>query len=202
MGAVTFESGVSPSSYARNPTVVLWGPNQFDRTGVDYGGVLQERARPSGNNNFVYLLWAKKEAFFGGSYDWVEILTPQQAIAPVLSADSPPSFSNRERTFFRLLPGKWKFSMVAKIAVVRAYEQARIYRVKSGDDVLIAESSASQASSTLDPKNPDTTSIRVIPKTAPVEVAQNDVFYVIDGSAGADSVQDRSQFMELEYMGT
>ena len=202
MGAVSFESGVSPSSYARNPTVILWGYLQQSRLEDEDDGAVQHRARPSGNNNFVYLRWGKNETFFGGSYDWVEILTPSQAIAPVLSADSPPSFSNRERTFFRLLPGKWKFSMVSKIAVLRAYEQTRIYRIKSGDDVLIAESSASPGGSAVDPGDPDTGSIRVIPKTAPVEVGQNDVFYVIDGSAGADSTQDRSQFMMLEYMGT
>ena len=203
---VTFESGSSSRSYARNPRVVLWGDDQTSRAQHPQFG----NASRAANDATIFLQWKVGETMFGASESWVDI---QYAVTPSSPVYSDLDIKPNGALFdgiFSLLPGLWKFSLMSKsIRSGADNDQVRIFKVVAGDtDELIAESTAgilSECGLGLDHYY-----VSGIQKTPPVEVDGETTlsdgtlvpapyFYVINGDD--DTLGQHSHYMELEYLG-
>ena len=194
--AVSFGSGSAASSgYARNPRLVLWGTSMTHRTQNPQFGSASRAA----GDVAIFLRWKVGEALFGAEEGWVDItsalVSSNQAYTDIDIKPDVALFGG----VFSLLPGLWKFSLMAKtIRTDAENDQVRIYRIiANASDELIAESTSGIAAA--NGLGDDGYYVSGIQKTPPTEVGEDDIFYVINGDH--DNLSHHSHYMELEYLG-
>ena len=179
-----------------NPVAVLWGRQQTSRTMDELTG--QDEA-PSGTTvqKYTLLRWKHEEDFFGSGID-VDILSSSEA--PSDADGRPSTASKRGHIYFKLPAGLYRFSGVFKAGILANSAQVRIYRVKSGDDELLAESGSASSNNVVDGLKPDTASVMVLSKTPPIRLKDSDALYLTEGKTST-SILTTSHYLEIEYCG-
>ena len=194
---VSFGSGSSATVYARNPRLILWGPGSNNMTqGPGFGNAARAAA-----NVTSFLRWQVGETIFGAEESWIDIefaFTASNNPQTYTDIDFKPDGALFEG-LFSLLPGLWKFSLMSRSVRTGAEnDQVRIYKVVSGDDdELIAEGTTGLQA--FAGQGTDEYYVSVVQKTPPVEVEEDDIFYVCLGNHS--TLGQQSQYMELEYLG-
>ena len=179
-----------------NPVAVLWGKQQTSRTANE---LTNQDEAPSGTTvqKYTLLQWKHEEDFFGGGID-VDILSSSEA--PSDADGRPSTASKRGHIYFKLPAGLYRFSGVFKTGILARSAQARIYKAKSGDDELLAESSSASYNNVVDGPKPDTASVMEMGKTPPIRLEDSDVLYVTEGKTSTSALTT-SHYLEIEYCG-
>ena len=188
MGKVSFGGrGSDGGQVAANPTIFLLGWGQASRLGYD--SVNRSEGSNSDENAFRRMIFAPVELLFGASSEMYS----------KLNADGDP-VNSANFSYFGLASGYWRLSGVIRFYANRPRWQSRIYRIKSGDDEMLAEGIPASVGSVEEPLGPNTASVNVIAKTPPILVEAGDVFYVASGNSR--SAIYTSHYLECEYLGT
>ena len=188
MGKVSFGGrGSDGSVVAANPTVVLWGEDQTSRQDATSEG--RSVGSSDSENAFRRFTFKLGETLFGASS---EMYSPLNADGTLSNSDSS--------VYFGLASGYWSFTAVIRLYAVRPRWHSRIYKIKSGDDEMLAQGIPASVGSVEEPLPPNTTSVNVIAKTPPILVEAGDVFYVAGGNSR--NAINTSQYLECEYLGT
>ena len=187
MGKVSFGGrGSDGGQVAANPTIVLWGEDQASRQA--YYSQVRSVGSSDSENAFRRFTFELGETLFGASS---EMHSPLNADGTLSNSDSS--------VYFGLASGYWSFTAVIRLYANRPRWQSRIYKIKSGDDEMLAEGIPASVGSVEEPLNPNTSSVNVIAKTPPILVEAGDVFYVASGNSR--SAINTSHYLDCEYLG-
>ena len=204
IGRVIAVGGVPfpPMSERQSPAIVLIGNGQDhrDESPGAYNNINSIDPAP----RFNYLRWkidADNEMWFGAHENMVTLYTAEEADANVAHQDGNLLSADKGEIFFRLWPGQWRISASMLANKTLAFDNFRVFRISStGLDEMVASSTVMPLDEVDETGSPVSKAHMLIPKTPPIDVSADDIFYVAHGE-GSDSQLRTSQWMELEYLG-
>ena len=203
MGKVAFEAGAPGVFVERFPTIVLWMNGQTKRTQAPGSG--RASNTKTGDPEFVLLRWRDhpQEAFFTTVDDFgLEFVEANDVATDAANADGAPVASESNGVFFKLtVPGLYRFSGAFHSGTLANAQQVRIYKVLSGDDELLCESSVEHTSAAEHVGSPVSVGINEIATTPPIEVAASDIMYSMEGETRNAASVSRGGYLEIEYLG-